>query len=334
MTAHIVRSKVDEFFGTEGMNVSGGVERKYHCPKCLERKGRPDRDGHLYVHLCGGACHKCRASYSRHGSFLCHRCGYSGRIAPNAFGEVGEFRPRIQTLQEEAQSSPVRPALTLPSSCPSKAVTTDLVITREPEVFPIREGMEAYHYLRSRGITHDDIDRYSISAGDGVLSKRIVVFDLDDDGDRLYWVARDYSGKSRIRYRAPSFQDASRRVQVFNIERIETTSPFIVEGVFDAIRTGPDAIALYGCIPTEEQIRRIAAKGIRKPFCALDPGAWDRNVALADRLYRMGLEPWLIRIPDGPDPGDLGREAMLELQRHAFPYNPKKKLSLLFNSAA
>lgn len=319
--------EADRLFGSVGISVLGGRELRYFCPECVSRKGTPDRKGHLYVHACGGTCSKCRDTGSLDGVFRCWRCKYSGRVWGGRASQDHEIQRLGRTRERFCQA---RERFLLRRSRRFEYVE----LSGEPPSEELSPRMAAYSYLMSRGITEEHIERYRIRLGKDRLRGRVIIFDLDQSGSPVYWVARDYTGRSKVRYWAPSYSEVSKRRQVFNLSRLEVLDPFILEGSFDSIITGPGSVALYGSDPTDEQVQRIATSGIEKAYCALDEDAWMKNLDLARRLVRYGLEEvYLIKLPVGLDPADLGREAMYELKASAIPFEQRLFLKFAFSSA-
>ena len=103
------------------------------------------------------------------------------------------------------------------------------------------DSTDAIRYLSSRGIGRREILKWKIGyCKEGRYGGRIIIPSFDLDGDLNYYIARSYVGHSR-RYLNPT---ANRDI-VFNELNIDWDEPIVlVEGVFDAIKAGDNAIPI------------------------------------------------------------------------------------------
>lgn len=299
---------------------SGGVERVYCCPFCVNKKGTADAKFNLYVHACAGNCIKCqKAKKDLRGHYVCGRCGTKGhtpQFGGSSFVHVDAYEVMGILLEPEQEIIPEK-------------------IEVKPEgLLEITPGMKAYKYLIARGLTQWQIDYYQLKLGTGKLSGRIVVPNLAQDGTWSYWVARAVAKNNKMRYICPDASIAHKNSQVFNLARLQSEEAIIVEGVFSAMCTGIEAIALYGKKFAEEQLDMIANSGIERAWCALDPDAQAENLDLAKRLHRKGIEVHIVQLPTGKDPADLGRVAFMEFKKKAIPFDPENEMQLILQNSA
>lgn len=284
----------EDFLSGPCLDASSGTETRYCCPFCLERIGKADHNYHLYLHDCDGRCMKCKmAEKDLRGFYFCHRCSAAGRVNFEPEGDC------LENWDEDVDN------FLHPRKAPG-AEQLELPVTGK-----ITRGLEAYEYLKKRGIGEDLIDYYGISLGLDRLRGRVVVPDLNQNLQWNYWVARDYTGSSTIRYVAPPQRFAVRQKQVFHLDRIDEDTIFITEGVFSAIAVGKEAVALYGKYVFDSQIQRMVEKGINYAYCVLDPDAVSWNWELGKQLTSWGIEAYIVRLPDGKDPADLGRDLVM-----------------------
>ena len=104
----------------------------------------------------------------------------------------------------------------------------------------------AWYYLSQRGITRNDVLRYNIGYCDkGEYANRIVIPSYDKDGNLNFFSARDYSGKSLLKYMLSPWSKNIIGFEVF-INWSEPTGITLVEGAFDAISIRKNAIPLFG----------------------------------------------------------------------------------------
>lgn len=104
---------------------------------------------------------------------------------------------------------------------------------------------------------------------------------------------------------------------LYNIDSVAGTA-IIVEGVTDAWRIGPGAVATFGIEFTKEQINRIMESGITNIFVMYDgePQATKKAEELSTRLDTLpGIKHVeVLTLPKG-DPADLSEEDVKEIRK-------------------
>ena len=129
--------------------------------------------------------------------------------------------------------------------------TTDLpadLISLSNKRLP-RHSKRPLEYLQSRGLTKKDILYWKIGyCNEGQYSGRVIIPSFNNKGDCNYYVSRSYVGHKRKYLNPPVDKDV-----VFNELYIDWDEPIIlVEGVFDAIVVGQNAIPILGSTLREE----------------------------------------------------------------------------------
>ena len=104
-------------------------------------------------------------------------------------------------------------------------------------------ALAALKYLTKRDISKEDILHWKIGYCDsGPYANRLIIPSFNEKGYVNYFVARTYNGNS-WRYKNPP---ASRDI-CFNELYIDWDADLVItEGIFDAIKVGPNAIPLLG----------------------------------------------------------------------------------------
>ena len=139
----------------------------------------------------------------------------------------------------------------------------------------------------------------------------------------VFWQARDALGRQNYeKYRTP--KGRSRRSCLFNLEvACEYEWVILCEGIFSALRAGPDAVATFGNTISGEQMDLLEEHGVKKVIYAHDPDVWraeqgqsDTMIALTSlkRLARR-FEVKYVRLQKDPD--DTGTAVMRELLSRA-----------------
>lgn len=120
-------------------------------------------------------------------------------------------------------------------------------------------------YLEGRGFNPSDLEFYYNIRYTGMMEKwegtdwgfRVIIPVLDIDGTLKSFQGRDATGKSALRYLFPpatkTIRDSKQLIYGANL-CTRRSRVVVVEGVFDAWRLGPGAVATFGTSVTREQI--------------------------------------------------------------------------------
>lgn len=261
-------------------NAKGWI--RVNCPFCAERTGKADTKGKFGLN-------------TRSGWFSCFKCDLTGRL-PSAPGDAPREAPEPEPYGVE----------TPPGLHPitAEGAATGYAIGR------------ALAYLRSRGVTDEQIDRYQIRACvRGRLLGRVVIPIFATDGSLLWYVARSWSKRAPLPYVYPS---GNRLGVFFNASalHVETDAPALVmEGCFDAIAHAPDALAMLGS-PDDPELSVLLSA--RRPFCfVLDGDAHRVGWALAMKARLHGARAGSLRLPPKVDPDELPPDLIRDAARRA-----------------
>ena len=167
------------------------------------------------------------------------------------------------------------------------------------------DSTDAFRYLSSRGIGRREILKWKIGyCKEGRYAGRIIVPSFDVDGDLNYFIARSYVGHQRRYLNPPADRDL-----VFNELNIDWDEPVIlVEGVFDAIAAGSNAIPILGST-LREQSRLFQAIAIHDTpvYMALDHDAEKKAEWIIKSMLRYDIEIHKVPI-DEEDVGEMGSQ--------------------------
>ena len=168
---------------------------------------------------------------------------------------------------------------------------------------------EPLRYLSSRGLTRLDILKWKIGyCKEGRYAGRILIPSFDMDGDCNYFIARSYVGHSYRYLNPPADRDL-----VFNELMVDWDEPIIlVEGVFDAIAAGQNAIPILGSTLREDS-RLFQAIAIHDTpvYMALDYDAEKKSEWIIKSMLRYDLEVHKVPIDD-EDVGEMGKQKFKE----------------------
>ena len=163
----------------------------------------------------------------------------------------------------------------------------------------------ARKYLTERGISHSDILRWKIGyCPSGDYKGRIIIPSFSLAGELNYFVGRSYTGHWQ-KYDQPS---ASKDI-VFNHLYVDWDDDIIiVEGVFDAIVAGSNAIPILGSTLKENSklFQEIVAHD-SVVYVALDPDAERKSLKLIKQLLDYDIELYKVNIAPYGDVGEMFR---------------------------
>ena len=189
---------------------------------------------------------------------------------------------------------------------------------------------QAYYYLKSRGVTDDDIIKYNIGYCDfGRYQNMVIIPSYDKDGILNYFTGRSFEQDPFIKYRNP---ECSRDIIPFELF-INWNSPLVLcEGPFDAIAIKRNAIPLLGKNIQSNLLKRIVQSTVKKIYIALDTDAIKQALKHCEYLLNQGKEVYLVEL-DGKDPSDLGFSYFTKLIQNTEPIDQydlmEKKISLV-----
>ena len=242
--------------------------------------------------------------------FKCWVCDYSGRSLRRLVKRYGsfhnrqawdEFEERVDIssfgsdLFEEESNFVAEPTLSLP----------DDYISLANKNLP-RTSLSALRYLYDRGITKKDVIRWKIGyCSSGEFSGRTIIPSFGMSGRCNYFIARTYSDDWR-KYKNPT---ASKDI-IFNHLYLDFDEDMIlVEGVFDAIISGPNSVPLMGSTMREEsRLFQEIVKNDTAVYVALDSDAKKKENRIIKLLLRYGIEVYKVDTSGYEDVGTMPKE--------------------------
>ncbi len=178
---------------------------------------------------------------------------------------------------------------------------------------------KAVRYLKSRGLTKEDIIKWKIGyCGSGEYEGRVVIPSFNSDGDLNYFVARKYTENFGPNYTNPK----KSKDLVFNELSLNWKDDLVlVEGVFDAIVAG-NAIPLLGSTLKENSKLFLKIASNKTPlYVALDPDAESKAIKLIQKLLKYDLSVYKVDVSGYDDVGSMPREIFRQRKDDAIPMN-------------
>ena len=270
-----------------------GDEHLYHCPYC----------GH----------HKKKMSINfANGYWKCWVCDTRGKNIYRIVRKFGNYqqRQKYRELQGLVDLSDFEEMFKEYNNIEEKQ------ILEMPEGFvslcnkdlPM-DSTDAFRYLSSRGIGRREILKWKIGyCKEGRYAGRIIIPSFDIEGDLNYFIARSYVGHTRRYLNPPADRDL-----VFNELNIDWDEPVVlVEGVFDAIAAGFNAIPILGST-LREQSRLFQAIAIHDTpvYMALDHDAEKKAEWIIKSMLKYDLEVHKVPI-DEADVSEMGEREFKE----------------------
>jgi len=270
-----------------------GDEHLYHCPFCNHHKKK------MSVNFANGY-------------FKCWVCDQRGKNIYRIVRRFGDYQQRqkyrelqglvdlsdFEELFKEYNNIQEKQVLEMPEGFVSLC-NKDLPM----------DSTDAIRYLSSRGIGRREILKWKIGyCKEGRYGGRIIIPSFDVDGDLNYFIARSYVGHSRRYLNPPADRDI-----VFNELNIDWDEPVIlVEGVFDAIAAGNNAIPILGST-LREKSRLFQAIAIHDTpvYMALDYDAEKKAEWIIKSMLKYDLEVHKVPIDDA-DVSEMGGKEFQE----------------------
>ena len=267
-----------------------GSEMLFHCPKCEHHKRK------LSINVEKDA-------------WKCWVCDWSGRNLTKIVRRYGDLYNKKKWSElvnkvelasfEEKMFAEVEPE-------PEQRVELPKEFQSLANKSVPRSAGPPLRYLRGRGIKKDDIIRWKIGYCDsGDFSKRIIIPSFSLNGHSNYFIARSYDGHWK-RYLNPK---ASRNI-VFNHLFLDFEDDLtIVEGAFDAIVAGPNAVPLLGSTLRESsKLLQEIVKNDTTVYMALDPDARKKEDKIMTLLLNYGIEVYKVSLNEYNDVGEMSQE--------------------------
>ena len=149
---------------------------------------------------------------------------------------------------------------------------------------------------------------------EGRYAGRIIIPSINNNGDCDYFIARSYIGHDRRYLNPPCGRDI-----VFNSLVVDWDEPVVlVEGVFDAIVVGDNAIPILGSTLREDS-RLFQALAIHDTpvFVALDSDAEKKAYWIIKSLMKYDLEVKKVNLEEYEDIGSMTQNVFVQKLKNA-----------------
>jgi len=278
-----------------------GNEHLYNCPYCNHHKKK------LSVNFAVGA-------------FKCWVCDSRGKNIYRVVRKFGTYQQRQKYLElqgrldlsefekifKELNEEEIEQIVELPKEFVSLA-NKDLPTSSQ----------QPLEYLRLRNISKRDIQLWKIGyCPTGRFGGRIVVPSFNNNGGINYFISRSYVGH-RKKYLNPS---ASKDF-IFNELYVDWDEPVIlVEGVFDAVVAGANAIPILGStLRPQSKLFQALAINDTPVYIALDEDAEKKAGQMIKNMLQYNMEVFKIDTSTVEDVGSMSEEQFSVAMHNAEP---------------
>lgn len=273
-----------------GQSKQGAYDREtfqyqFPCPRCIEEHG--DREAekfNLEVNLKSGVfqCWKCSSRDDEMHGKLGKLIKLYG--TPDLYKRYKEEVRAIREthLYELGEFSGI-----------TESLTAEMYV-RLPKTFRkinIKECKDKrlLDYLSKRKIEQNLIDRFNIGyttwdEEDYSMRNRIIIPSYDEFGDLNYYIGRDYTGKSKLKYKNC---DTDKKQIIFQESLINWDSTiYLCEGSFDAMRFPSNGISMLGKSLTNDTLlfKKLTTKANADVVIVLDG---DTQEIETKRIYKL-----------------------------------------------
>ena len=177
-------------------------------------------------------------------------------------------------------------------------------------------GRHALAYIKSRGITEEDILKYGIGYCEtGRYANMVIIPSFDAKGNINYFTGRSFEKEPSVKYRNPT---VSRDIIPFELF-INWDLPLILcEGPFDAIAIKRNVVPLLGKNIQSNLMKKIVMSSVEKIYIALDRDAQKQALNFCEQLMKEGKEVYLVDMKD-KDPSEMGFASFTNLIQETYP---------------
>ena len=243
----------------------------------------------------------------KNGKWHCWVSGQGGHNLFQLFKKVKATKKQYQELNELSDNFSFE-------YVPIKQENKEVKLPDEYKPMWVKSNSPIYKhalkYLKSRGVSQDDMIKYSIGyCEDGLYSNRIIIPSYDDEGKLNFFIGRDIFD-SKLKYRnSPTPKDIIGFELFVNWEE----PILLVEGALDAITSKVNSIPLFGKTIMNNLKRKILEKKVKTLYVALDNDAVKDSMKIVEELMNEGIKVHMIKLTE-KDPNDIGYEKFTDIK--------------------
>jgi DNA primase len=262
----------------------------FDCPVCAAEKGLENGDGKGNLEI----------NYSRH-VYKCWACGET----LGTHGPLGKLFDKFGTKKQKKVYELIKPE-------ELKQEEKKRVWLKLPEGFTTFKDsnprfiphIEAYNYLKNRGVTDEIIEKFKIGyTVKGDFAYRIIVPSYDLESQLNYFVARSWINK-KMKYKNPT---AQKDEIIFNEGLLDWDKDiYLVEGVFDSFFL-ENPLVMLGKKMSKLVFENLYRRANGNIIVCCDGDAWEDGLKIYHELNggRLYNKIKIVRLPNDKDICDL-----------------------------
>jgi len=303
---------LESAFG-ESTLANAGTNIAVVCPVCKANSKKSSSKKKLSIDLDKGMyhCWVCESKGKNIGYFVRKNTNASKKLISEIY-DVFEFNINLENEKEEI-------VLKLPGDF-------QLLYNNKS-----KQAKIAIDYLQKRGLSTDDFLSYKIGiSNEYEYTNRVIFSSFCNDLNLNFFLSRTYDNTQKIKYRNC---DGKKKDIIYNEYMIDWSKKVvIVEGVFDAIKAGENAIPILGGWIDENYatFRRLVVEGSDVVLC-LDPDAYEKSLKIAKSLSEYGNKVWISQHKE-KDFGDMTKEETKYWIDNAKLYEQTDRMTYLIQS--
>ena len=279
---------------------TSGNNYAFECPFCHHKKPK------LEVNLVPNS--------KGENLWHCWACNAKGKTLVGLFRKIKASSEKISEIKsilgftekkEEDDSSIIKVELPKEYKPLTNLSRTDII------------AKHALQYLKKRGITKDDIQKYNIGyCEEGRYKNMIIIPSYDKDGVINYFIGRSFDKEPQRKYDSPKCnKNAIIGLEYF----INWNVPVILcEGIFDAVAIKRNVVPLFGKTIPKALMLKLVEPCVKTVYIALDNDALREAMDYAEELLNVGKDVYLVELND-KDPSEMGFENFTKLLHSAQP---------------
>jgi DNA primase len=281
-----------------------GNEHLYHCPYCKHHKKKMSVNFDIGVFKC----------------WVCDSRGKNIYRIVRSFGSYGQRQKFLELdgrldladfdkIYNEVNEIEEEPTCDLPEEMLSLCNKRLSYSSKRP-----------LNYLHSRGIDDDQIKLWKIGYCDeGRYGGRIIIPSFNINGDPNFFIARSFVGH-RMKYLNPR----TTKDIIFNELMIDWDEPvIIVEGAFDALVAGPQAVPILGStLRPQSRLFQALALNDTPVYIGLDQDAENKASWMIKKMIEYDMEVYKIDTSAVEDIGSMSPRQFENAKDRAQPIDP------------
>jgi len=282
-----------------GSSYNKGEECLFYCPSCEHHKKK------LSINIDKNV-------------FKCWVCDWSGRNIYRIIRRYGDNEDKYQwkSFGQRVEIEKFTNKLFGQKTEIQKEIIDlpDEFISLANKKLPIT-SLRPLNYLKSRGLGKKDIIKWKMGyCSDGEYAGRIVIPSFNEDGDINYFVTRSYDNNWKKYLNPTNSKDI-----IFNYPYLDFDEDLIlVEGVFDASKTGDNSVPLLGSTLNENsKLFYEIVKNDTPIYLALDPDAEKKINKLISLFLKYDIETYLVDVAPYADVGEMTKQEFFERKQTA-----------------